>query len=257
MFLEFNDPGKEIRKINHVIHQYQIVIKTTINEEQRNRVKTRLQQLKNYKDKILKTFDINEQKIIDEDSENKEDDTEFHFLDTIIPNGFKNDNFDYEISGIYAYLKYFDEEFIVVLSERSIKLDFKYSIDRDNFYHKFKDLQRKMKDYEDEIIQIENATYTKNEQFERKQRNLKRMRLMEIDTNKYFRSIEKFCIELIQDIEQDGSKCLNSDDTLEFDSIEGEKYLNGLTVYEALKMIRDYSREVIQYLNIPQIGQME
>jgi hypothetical protein len=257
MLLEFNDPGKEIRKINRVIHQYEMVIKTTVNEDQRFRVKTRVKELRDYKDKILKTFDINEQKLIEEENENIEEESKFHFLDTVIPDDFKNGSFDFEISGINAYLKYFDKEFIVVLSERSIKLDFKYSIDRDNFYHKFKDLQRKMQDYEEEIIQIEKSAYTKNEQLERKQRNLKRMRLIEIETNKYFKSMEKFCMELIEDIEQDGSKCLNSDDQLEFDRIEGEKYLNGLTVYEALKMIRDFSREVIQYLNIPQIGQME
>jgi len=257
MLLEFNDPDKEIRKINRVIYQYEVLVKTTVDENQRYRVKSRLKQLKDYKDKILKTFEINEQKIIEEENENLTDEIEFHFLDTVIPPDFKKDNLDYEICGIDAYLRYFDEELIVVLSERNMKLDFKYSIARDNFYHKFKDLQRKLKDYEDEIIHIEEVAYTKNEQLEMKQRNLKRMRHIEIESHKYFKAMEEFCLDLNEDIEQDGSKCLNSNDILYFDRIEGEKYLDGKTVYEALKMIRDYSREVIQYLNIPQIGQME
>ena len=136
MLMEFNDPAKEIRKINRVIHQYEVLVKTTVNEDQRYRVKNRLKQLKNYKDKILKTFDINEQKLINDENENPVDEVEFYFLDTIIPDSLKNENLDYEISGIDAYLKYFDDEYIVALSERNMKLDFKYSIDRDNFYHK-------------------------------------------------------------------------------------------------------------------------
>ncbi len=257
MLLEFNDPAKEIRKINRVIHQYKVLVKTTVNEDQRHRVKIRLKELHDYKDKILKTFDINQQKIIEEENESRQVTNEYHFLNNIIPNDFKNIDLDYEISDIDAYLRYYDEEIIVVLSERNMKLDFKYSIDRDNFYHKFKDLQRKMKDYEEEIIHILEATYAKNEELEMKQRNLKRMRHIEIETYKYFKSIEKFCLDLIEDIEIDGSKCLNSMDIMIFDKIEGEKYLDGMTVLEAIKMVRDYSREVILYLNIPQIGHME
>ena len=59
MLLEFNDPGKEIRKINRVIHQYEMVIKTTVDENQRFRVKNRLMQLRNYKEKIFKWIETN------------------------------------------------------------------------------------------------------------------------------------------------------------------------------------------------------
>ena len=257
MLLEFNDPAKEIRKINRVIRQYEVLVKTSVDGDQRYRVKIRLKELRDYKDKILKTFDIDEQKIIEEENESRQVANEYHFLNNIIPKDFKNINLNYGISDIDAYLRYYDEEFIVVLSERNIKLDFKYSIDRDNFYHKFKDLQRKIKDYEEEIINIVGISYAKSEELEIKQRNLKRMRHIEIETYKYFKAIEKFCLDLIEDIEIDGSKCLNSSDIMIFDKIEGKKYLDGMTVSKALKMIRDYSREVILYLNIPQIGYTE
>jgi hypothetical protein len=53
------------------------------------------------------------------------------------------------------------------------------------------------------------------------------------------------------DIENDGLKCLNGKDSVYFDDVEGKKYLEGRKLNEALQSIREFSQEVIEFLNVP------
>lgn len=253
MLDEFENPEEELIKLNRVIRQYEIIFKTTGNEYQKIRVSKKLKELRDYKEKVLTTFDINENALIQED----EDDffiKDFNFLDEII-NKYSDDSIaEHEIYYVDAYLRFFYNEILIVLSERSIKLDFKYSLDRDNFYHKFQDLLRRLDDYKQELIRIEEGMYGKNQELEMRKRNLKRRRFIEIEADRFFKSLEAFTEDLVQDIEQNGSKCLNSSEDIYFDKIEGKRYLSDYKVSDAIVVINDFAKEVISYLNIPDIG---
>ena len=52
-------------------------------------------------------------------------------------------------------------------------------------------------------------------------------------------------------------KCLNCDDEIEFDTIEGKRLLEGQTVSRALETLRDFAAEAVAYLNIPEIETQE
>ena len=57
---------------------------------------------------------------------------------------------DREIRHLLLYLHYFEEEFLVLLSETKLKLDFKHSLERDSYYHRFESLRRLFEDLRDE-----------------------------------------------------------------------------------------------------------
>ena len=100
---------------------------------------------------------------------------------------------------------------------------------------------------------IEKGKYTEGTLLEIKNRLLKKRRVLLIETDRFFRKIKKFTDELLKDIEKNGPECLNKDDLINFDTIEGERYLEGYTVTQSLQMLNTFAKEVILYLNLPEI----
>ena len=47
------DPEEELKRINKVIREYEAILKTSIDVDQRDRVSKEFKELKSYKDKIL------------------------------------------------------------------------------------------------------------------------------------------------------------------------------------------------------------
>ena len=140
----------------------------------------------------------------------------------------------------------------MIFSERKMRLDFQHSLERDSYYHRFQDVARKMKDYEDELgIVEEEADQRVDETVEKRKRTLKMKRVLSLEANKFFNSVIDFTGELVDDIKVDGLKCLNGHETVLFDDIEGKRFLEGKTLREALQSIREFSIEVRDLLNVP------
>jgi hypothetical protein len=133
-----------------------------------------------------------------------------------------------------------------------MRLDFQHSLERDSYYHRFQDTIRKMRDFRDELQRIEEVKKSTEDKVEKKKRILRMKRVLTIEANRLFGSVVRFAGELIMDIENDGLKCLNGNDLVRFDDIEGKKYLEGNVLSEALKSIRDFAQEVIDFLNVPE-----
>src|SRR5208337_3334498 len=55
-----------------------------------------------------------------------------------------------EMYHLAVYARHFENEFLPTLTEKQLKLDFKYSLDRDAFYNSFQAIQRKISSYRDE-----------------------------------------------------------------------------------------------------------
>ncbi|MBA7592831.1 hypothetical protein ES708_35025 [subsurface metagenome] len=86
-----------------------------------------------------------------------------------------------------------------------------------------------------------------------RQRSFMKKRNLFLDGDRFFRSLVKFSKDLIEDLQEDGLKCLNGNDVMEFDKLEGNKYLEGVKVKDALVKLGNFCREVVLYLNIPQV----
>jgi hypothetical protein len=244
------NPIEELKQINRAIKKYEVVLKTSSDSRQKKRVKKELIKLKNYKEKLQHVFSIiEEQEEVIDDDEFKD----FPFLSQIIDSLDEKYITDREINFICHILYCFENEFLPLLTERKMKLDFKYSLERDSFYNIYQDLTKRVEDFRDQLEIIEKGKYTEGTLLEIKNRLLKKRRILLIETDRFFRKVKKFSDELLKDIEKNGSECLNKDDSVNFDLIEGKRYLEGYTVTQSLQILNTYAKEVILYLNLPEI----
>lgn len=244
------NPIEELKQINGAIKKYEVVLKTSSNVMQKQRVKKELVKLKNYREKLQHVFSILEEQ---EELVTENEFKNFPFLSQILSPLDEKYIADREINYICYILYCFENEFLSILTERKMKLDFKYSLERDSYYNIYQELTKRVEDFEDQLVIIEKGKYTEGTLLEIKNRLLKKRRVLLIETDRFFRKIKKFTDELLKDIEKNGPECLNKDDLINFDEIEGERYLEGYTVTQSLQMLNTFAKEVILYLNLPEI----
>ncbi len=245
------DPEVELKKINKVIREYEAILKTSIDVDQRGRVSKELKELKSYRDKIVAMNIISEPH--EEDTPEYDELLEFPFLKMLLDKNKEKIFTDSEANSMYRYMEFFEKEFLPFLSETKLKLDFKYSLERDGFYHRFQDLLRRMQDFIGESRRIEEGTFRADVEEEMKKRNFKMKRILSLEMDRFFKSIVQFSADLIDDIEEDSLKCLNGNDMITFDPIEGKRYLEDSKVCDALENLLVFSDEIIKYLNVPDI----
>ncbi|MEW5815759.1 MAG: hypothetical protein AB1798_10260, partial [Spirochaetota bacterium] len=132
-----------------------------------------------------------------------------------------------------------------------LKLDIKFSIERDGFYNQFSQLMRTLDALKYEMQRIEKGKYDKTHEqdiFKRK-RTMKRAFTIEMD--KFFKHVNEFSRALVEDLHGAGILCLNGNDILHYGRLDKEKLLRNITIREALQKLQQFSAEVGGYLNIP------
>jgi hypothetical protein len=264
-------PEEELKKLNRLIKQYETVYRTASDGEQRERVAKELKQLRSYRDKILAVNVIDDEDL-EEPPQDDDELVEYPILQMLMEErerakaarlstgaieGPDNPEGEREMSNICLYTGFFEREYIPFLTEMRLKLDFKFSMERDGFYGRFQDLMRKIADYEDEARRLSQGTFTKEMELEVRKRAFKLKRILEVEASRFFRAIKRFTAHLIEDAHTDGVKCLNADEPIVFDKIEGKRLLAGKLVVNALEDLGAFADEVISYLNIPELESQE
>ena len=158
-----------------------------------------------------------------------------------------------EMFHLALYAAFYEREFLPFLTEKHLKLDLKYSMDRDAFYSSFESLQRKISDYREAHQNITDGMVSRDLETEIRKRALKITRVVEMEAAKFFRAIERFCDELVEDARAGGVKCRNSEGVISFDKIEGNRMLQGRKVIDVLDQLENVAAEAVGYLNIPEI----
>jgi hypothetical protein len=265
-------PEEELKGLNKLIRQYETVYRTTSDPDQRGRAEKQLKDLRGYKEKILAVNVIDGREL--EDAPRAEDEmartpllkqllsqnAKLPAAEMVAPfaaEGVAPSSSQAEMLHLSLYVAHFQREFLPFLTEKKLKLDFKFSMDRDGFYNGFQALQRKLADYREETRRIAEGMVSRDMEMETRKRALKLTRLIAMDGAKFFRAVERFASELGEDAEGDAVKCLNCEDEITFDSIEGERLLEGQKVSDALETLRDFAAEAVAYLNIPEIETQE
>ncbi len=266
-------PEEELKRLNKLIKQYETVYHTATDGDQRERVGKELKKLKSYRDKIL-AVNVIETEELEESADKADELEEYPILRSIIDEQESDraqkrkmalhvdeqrtlSPSQHEVSRIALYTGYFEHEYIPFLTEMRLKLDFKFSMERDGFYGRFQDLTRKIADFDDEATRLAEGGYSKEIEMEVRKRTFKLKRILEVEVSRFFRSVKRFTGELIDDAHTDGVKCLNADSEIHFDKIEGKRLLEGVTVAEALDMLSSFAEEAISYLNVPEIESQE
>lgn len=265
-------PEEELRQLNKLIRQYETVYRTATDEEQRGRVGKELKKLRSYRDKIL-AVNVIDGKDLEEQAETQDDLDDYPLLKKLLDekdaaeaarrvvepdeDAVELSPAEREVSRVALYLEFFQLEYIPFLTEMRLKLDFKFSMERDGFYGRIQDLERKIADYRDEVARLAEGGFKKEMETEVRKRTLKLKRILEAEASRFFRAVKSFTVELVEDAHADGVKCLNADQVISFDKIEGRRLLAGRTVVSALEELGVFAAEVIEFLNIPDIESQE
>ena len=157
-----------------------------------------------------------------------------------------------EMFHLALYLRFFEREYLPFLTEKQLKLDYKYSMDRDGFYTAFQAISRRMVEYGVENGHALEAPATREAGLKARDRAGKVSRLVQTEAARLFRSIQRFCEDLEDDAHGDMVKCLNCNGVISFDSIEGVRILQGRTVGGALRDLKVFAEEAVLYLNVPE-----
>jgi hypothetical protein len=246
-------PEEELIRINKLVRQFESVYRTTVDEGQKERVATELKKLKKYRQK-LESFHVLEETEAEEQEEFEEY-ADYPFLKSLRARE-NADNpaesySDPEVANLSRYICFFEEQILNLLSKTKLKLDFKFSMERDAFYHRVENLRRQLEEFVDDTSRIDGYEGPHGE--EMRMRNFKKKRNLILEADRVFRRLLGFTADLLSDIEEDGMKCLNAEERINFDKIESNKYLQGLSVREALKRVNELCGEVVDYLNVPRI----
>jgi hypothetical protein len=264
-------PAEELARLNRVIHQYESVYKTTKDSQQRQRVEKQLKELRKYREKIL------EVNVIEPEAAPAEEEagglSEFPLLQQLAareasldarhrapllwPRDVEPSAAQQEIYHLTLYLRWFRDEFLPFLTEKRLKLDFKFSLDRDGFYARFQDVERKLDNYLEENTRLSENAAGHEMELEIRKRFGKLKREIEADAAKLFHAVRVFARELVEDAMGEGVKCLNGSERIEFDPIEGKRTLQGRIVRRALDDLARLATEVEHYLNVPDIETQE
>ncbi|MFP4374382.1 MAG: hypothetical protein ACLFPO_08625 [Spirochaetaceae bacterium] len=156
-----------------------------------------------------------------------------------------------DVQAVFLYSQYFDDEFLGMLTERKLRLDVKFSLERDTFYNLFSSLARHRDDYIVEAERIRTGEYSKSYEQDILKRLVEMRHNLFIEADRFFTRLGRFAHELTADIEGEGILCQNAEDELEYTSIDRENVLRGRTVKQGVVMLAELCDEVVDYLDIP------
>jgi len=261
-------PEEELKRLNKLIRQYEAVYRTAPNADQKERVQRQLREFQGFRQKILEVNVIDE-RALEESAPEEEPLKEFPVLALLIREneGLNPDariasfaaknsaptSLQSEMFHLALYAAFYEREFLPFLTEKHLKLDLKYSMDRDAFYNTFESLQRKISDYREAHQSITEGMVSRDLETEMRKRALKLTRMVEVEGAKFFRAVERFCSDLVEDARAGGVKCRNWEGEVSFDRIEGNRILQGRKVIDALAQLKAVAAEAVGYLNVPEI----
>jgi hypothetical protein len=249
-------PEEEVRRLNRLIRQYEDVWRTTPDADQKERASRQLRELRAYRDKILAVNVIDRGKV-DEPKEAPDALAEWPLLRELEAADDKTADLDVEVRHVALYLDHFSQEYLPFLTETRLKLDLKRAIERDAFYRRFQELERRLEDWREAHRRLDDGGFNRDLENEIRTRLFKLKRILAVEASRFFRSLQRFARVLVEDARTDGVQCLNAKDEIAFDPIEGVRRLAGRTVEEALGELEVFATEAVDYLSIPEIGNQE
>ncbi len=156
-----------------------------------------------------------------------------------------------EIRDLLVYMQYFEDEFLGLFHERKLRLDVKFSVERDGFYNQFNQLHRRALTYCDESDRIQGGNYTKSYEDDILRRMVEMRHGVYIEADRFFRQVLRFASDLLDDMHGEQILCQNSDDPLEYSAIDREQELRDLSVGEGIERLHEISREIVDFLDVP------
>ena len=249
---EKGDIRRELEQKTRVLQQLEGVYKTSTSITQKQRVYKDMQDLK----KVIKELQhrsetLGPDKIDEGDIESPS--RTHSILGRINISKYKKNSKDREMDAVVSYMKFFEENYLPILSAHYIKLDYSHSMKRDIFYPKFMEIMHLLKqyDYEDELEQrkeYDSSLFYRDKSVTQKGRQ---RYLFALDS--FFKDMRNFLRIVVDDNKAGGTILMNPDDAIHLDEFENNKKLHNYPVIKALKEIYTFSDEFIKFLAMPEL----
>jgi len=253
--------GEKKEKANRIvksIKQLEGVLKTTPNQDQRERVKKAVDKLR----KTLKAMypDVNlselEDTIFSElmalPKSRTKNIKDYECLKDIEINNITPYKDDVEINDAASIMKYYEDKIWGVLSDQHTKLDYSNSNDRDTLYRKLDGCERALKVYCQTIEDLGKAMSSEfNSQLQMMRVRQGRLFLFEI--HEFFSGAENFVSNIISNSEFGGTMILNHDEEIKSEEYENDTLFEGWKVLDSLKYMKKFLNESLSYINFPEL----
>ncbi len=154
---------------------------------------------------------------------------------------------DKEIQSVVTYMLFFEDEYLALFDKKRLDLDHMSLQELDGFYNLFNQAKRRMEIFCNETESL----YDEAEGGGKLLKKLKAKQNLLVEVFRFFKRIERFTGEMIEDIDTTGRRCFNGAGVLAMSATGRRPALNGLTVRTALAQVNSYAREVIDFLDIP------
>ncbi len=209
--------------------------------------------------KVITEADLKKYEIYIEDLEKYLSDSQqpkignYYILRNVIIEKLNKLSTNEEINSIWSYLNFFGREYLGLLSEQNLRLDFGHSFTRDDFFTLYNKTIRTMEDYGQILEQLQSATLTKNNEYRERLiiAQNKGYRDIVLKTGRFLNAINSF-IEDVIETEKGGERVLLEPDKII--EIKGEaSNIDGLTAKEALMDLYQFVKEFIDFLKIPDL----
>lgn len=164
---------------------------------------------------------------------------------------YREDSRDREIDAVTSYMEFFEKNYLSILSEYHIKLDFNHSIKRDVFYPRFMEIKKILKEYDYELDVLNREEYNNIAFYRDKSiiHKIKHRYLLSLD--RFFKDLRTFLNVLVDDFDKGGIVILHPQDFLSFSEFEKDKRLEGHAVIDAIKEMYLFSDKFTRFLGLP------
>jgi hypothetical protein len=236
-----------------ILKQLEGVYKTSTDLDQRKRVAKEIRIVKRTISNLQSILSLQQKYGLSQDQQEEEGEDAFKLLNRITVTKFVNESRDTEMDAIVSYVDFYEKNYLPVLSEYYIKLDYNNSMKRDIFYPRYMELKKILNEYMYEVeVQIREE-FTKIAVYKDKSLvyKLRQQYLMGLD--RYSRDLRSFIVGILDDYSSGGSSVLNPLEFVSMSEFEVDRKLDGYTVINALIEVRTFSDEIIRFLAIPNI----
>ncbi|HOG63989.1 MAG TPA: hypothetical protein PLD82_00960 [Spirochaetota bacterium] len=257
-------------KISLLSRQLEMVLRTSGNPDQKKRVSQQLAALK--KDRLrldegsfgeddIRRYlgDVSAQQVESDEEEGSEETVgRFPLLSAVMIQPASPECNEQEVNEIASFLRHFEREYLSVLGNYQLKLDFNHAQKRDTFFNLYGAIQHSLKSYLDVVHDISSGRVASGEHAD-SLRQMKRKLFMDLimKTSDFTHGLHDFLSLLISDYQNGGNLVLNPEQVLVFDPLHGHRELDGMQIAEGIERIRLFLDEFSEYLNVPGLKKMQ
>jgi hypothetical protein len=249
----------ELLTLQKLSRQYEGIIRTSRNSEQLSKAKIELKKIRDKMESIApagsgdKFLQANasagvtygKKKGIEDIGDN------YPTLAKMPMNRITPNSDELEINILGSVISAWENTFYPALGK--VKLDFALSAERDSHFSVLEGLKRQMKILVETVEDYQRAVREDSKAQLRDMRTRQQRQFM-FDGGIFLKKIQEFWKVVYEDIQANGPKCFNKDDTIQVDSrLEASNYFQGKSVRETARFTVMFLHEAIDALNLPDI----